>query len=109
MNEIYVVTTIKFGLKEITVGPNKGKKIFAILDSRAVGWFLTKKDAEHVVDRNLGDIYECGSYPHAVIEEVAYGLYPCCGKSWWFKWRDGKYRKTKKPAKYKNVVNFAIG
>ena len=109
MNEIYVVTTIKFGLKELTVGPNKGKKVFAILDRRAVGWWETKEKAIQIVERNQGDIYEHGSYPYAVVEKVEQGLYPYCGESWWFKWSNKKYRKAQKPPQYRNVVNFAIG
>lgn len=108
MKEIYVVTTIKFGMKEIPVGPRKGKPIFGILDRRPVGWYQKKEDAVDCIEKNRGDIYECGSYPYAVIEEVTEGLYPICEKSWWFKW-DKKYRPSKKPVQYKRVFNYAIG
>jgi hypothetical protein len=106
---IYTVTTIKFGYKELLVGPNKGKRVFAILNHRVVGWFYNKLDAVKTVEGNCGDLYECGSWPYAVIEEVPEGQYPYCGKSWWYSWRNKKYRKSRKPKKYRHVVNFAIG
>jgi hypothetical protein len=106
---IYTVTTIRFGLKELTVGPHKGEKVFTILDRRTVGWFYDKADAIETVEKNCGDLYECGSYPHAVVEEVPEGQYAYSMKSWWFKWRDGRYKKSRKPKKYKNVVGFSIG
>ena len=106
---IYTITTIKFGPKELTVGPNKGKKVFAILDHRVVGFYYDRKDALKTAEGNYGDIYECGSYPYVVIEEVPEGVYKYQSKSWWYKWRDGKYRKTRKPKSYKNVVGFGIG
>lgn len=106
MKYIYIVTTIKFGM--ISLVPN-GKNGFGILDRRPVGWYQKKEDAIACVEKNWGDIYECGSYPHAVIEEVAEGLYPICEKSWWFKWRDKKYRPSRKPKLYRRVFNFAIG
>jgi hypothetical protein len=108
-NPIYTVTTILFGKKELTVGPNKGKKIFAILDERVVGWFEKKKDAKQCIEENWGDIYEGGSYPYAVIEECGEGLYPICLKSWWFRWRDKGYKHSRKPKSYKHVINFGIG
>jgi hypothetical protein len=92
------------------VGPSKGRE-FIILDKRSVGWFKTKEEAQKCVDKNYGDIFECGSYPYAVIEEIPWGLYPYCKESWWFKWsgsrKTGKYIPIEKPAK--NVINFAIG
>jgi len=106
---IYTVTTIKFGYKELTVGPNQGKKVYAILDHRVVGWFYDKADAIETIEGNYGDLYERSSWPYAVVEEVTEGQYPYCEKSWWYSWRGRKYRKSRKPKKYRHVVNFAIG
>ena len=111
---IYTITTMRFGAYEIPRGKNKGKKVQSVLDDRVVGWFKEKEVAIQCVKENAGDIYECGAYPYAVVEEVSAGLYPVCEKSWWFHWRriglsDGCYTRSRKPKSHKNVVNFAIG
>src|SRR4030042_1413142 len=114
-NKIYTITTIKFGMREIPVCPNKGKRIFTILDQRTVGWFPDLKTAKRCVEKNWGDIYENGEYPWAVIERFPAGLYPCgVGKGqrewWYYCWnRLLGYEKTEKPEEYKRVFNYAMG
>jgi len=106
---IFLVTTIDFGMKALSVGPNIGKKIFSILDIRTVGWFPFLESAQKCVEKNFGDIYECGSYPWVVIEEVPFGLYPPTTE-WWYTWKKGEgYKPAKKPKQYRNIVCFGIG
>ena len=119
VNDIYVVTTIRFGMiekilqKELCLissfPPKRPQQQKRQIIARSVGWFRTKADAVECINGNLGDIYECGTFPYVVIEQVATGLYPMCEKSWWFRWREGKYRQSRKPASYKRIFNFAIG
>ena len=85
------------------------KKVFAILDHRVIGFFYDRKDAVLSVEKNHDDIYEYGAYPYVVIEEVPEGQYPHCEKSWWYTWKDSGYKKSRKPRRYKNAVNFGIG
>lgn len=110
MVTIFTVMTIKFGMKKINIGPHKGKKIFAIMDKRAVGWFPVLETAKKCLEKNWGDIYECGAYPWAVIEEVPFGLYPPTNE-WWYAWDKKKkaYQPVIKPKEYVKVTNFAIG
>lgn len=108
---IYTLTTIKFGMEEVSRGPHKGKKILQIVDDRTVGWFSNLKTAIKCAEENWGDIYENGSYPYIVIEKVSKGLYPICTEEIWYKWQaqDGKYRLCEKPTEYKHVINFSMG
>ena len=107
---IYTITTMKFGWFTMIRGKNKGKKIYKILDERVVGWFETKEMAIAEVLNNSGDIYECGSYPTAVVEEIPMGLYVYSEKSWWFHWRRKiGYKPSRKPKSYKRVFGFAMG
>jgi len=108
---IFIVTTIRFGMKTIKVGKNRGRKIFGIIDKRTVGWFpILKSGAQKCVEKNQGDIYESGTYPWAVIEEIPYGVYPPTNE-WWYEWdsEKGKYIPGRKPGQYKRVTNFAMG
>lgn len=98
---IFTVTTIR------RVDPNSGIGFGA----RTVGWYKKYKKAEECVLKNFGDIYECGYYPYAVIEEVEEGLYPYNENTWWFAWDQDKkaYLPIEKPEKLKNICNYSIG
>lgn len=105
---IYVVTTIKMAERWI----NKDSMKFLVpYDSRTVAFFFKEEDAIKCVNQNWGDIYECGHYLLAVIEEIWQGLYPHVEKETWFKWdrKKKKYVQIKKPSVFKNIVSFGIG
>lgn len=54
---------------------------------RCVGYFLTFQAAENNVLVNRGDMFECGYYNYAIIEEVCEGIYPisCIDHRWFYK------------------------
>lgn len=77
---------------------------------RCVGWFPTFEEAQTAVLKNLGDIYELGSYPYAQIEEVEPGMYGADPtKRWWYRWSDGKYRSRRYPPELDHVDICGIG
>ena len=49
-----------------------------------------EKDAFKIVENNIGDLYECGSYPYAMIGAVDYGLYQVVDELKWYKWDNQK-------------------
>jgi hypothetical protein len=82
--------------------------------SRTWGWFLDFGDAEQAVLQNAGDMFECGYYQKAVIEEVTEGSLAMSKNEWWYEASyDEKFgttvRKIEKPHDYKNIVHFAMG
>lgn len=85
------------------------------LGSRRWGWFPDKEQAFASVQRNDGDLYECGYYPFIVVEEMLPGILPIAfhDKRWWFVWEGdyatGGYRTTPCPTKYENVIGFGMG
>ena len=103
---IYTVTTI--------VDLEKGFDTGRTLSCRTVGYFHSLDDAMKALDANYGNMYEDGWYPHAVIEEVEEGLYPCNDTKYWYTWYDAtqKYLPSVMPdqvrAMYKNheIMNF---
>jgi hypothetical protein len=99
--KIFFVTTIE--LKGVTKG-------LPIRDTRTVGWFPTFNLAEYATD-NYGDIHETG-YQYAVIEEIAFGFYPCPpSREFWYEFDKEKeqYIPINKPKEFEKIVNFSIG
>jgi hypothetical protein len=96
---IYTITTLKID------GPRVAQR------SRCVGYFADMMKAMDVLNRNLGDIYENGWYPHAVIEAVPEGLYPIIESRWWYEWCEEKqgYIACADPQDMQGVVNFSMG
>jgi hypothetical protein len=95
---IYTITTI-----------NQDEKCW---DSRCVGFYYNKEIAIKTVEHNCGDIYECGSYPYAVIESVGDGLYYINREEIWFKWNKAseKYEMLKeKPEMFNKTCCYGIG
>ena len=72
LKPIYTITTIK-GLDPLD-------------DTRTVGFYCDRNRAILAVHENWGDMYECGSYPYAVIETVYEGLYSTRGELLWYNW-----------------------
>jgi len=117
---IYMVTGIKFGYEytDAETSPDgryhsyrvrtkkTQKRHFTITDKRLWGWFQTLKDAKEAVANNWSDMYEEGSYPEVVIEEVGEGLLSYETYEWWYKWKNGGYKPWKKPKSYRNIVGF---
>jgi hypothetical protein len=102
MNKIYVVDTFSQFEDDPTMPVAKNR--------RCVGWFPTFGMAEAAVLKNLGDIYEMGSYPYAQIEEVQSGMYgsnPCA--RWWYEWDNGQYRLQRYPEQLKHLDICGIG
>lgn len=108
---IYTVTTIsKIEMTDLGIADTGA--------TRTPCFYHTLKDAKYTVENNVGDIWEY-CYQYAVIEEVDIGLYPYCGKRWFYKWEideppscrpyKGRYVPIDIPEELKNVVNFAIG
>jgi len=77
--------------------------------SRCVGWFKEVGEAIECVVKNYGDIYEAGSYPYCVIEQVEPGLYTFPRKELWFRWKKDHYELTDKPEYFKGICNFSMG
>ena len=87
---------------------------------RVWGWFSDLETAEKCVLENWTDMYECGYYNRAVIEEMPEGV---CVISRYHKWYKIEYldkeefdqvdsykiTEIEKPEIYKNVCNFAMG
>jgi hypothetical protein len=105
---IFVVTTLYVAEKWLR---EKERRFLAPTNQRTVAFFFNKEDAIKCVTQNWGDIYECGSYNLALIEETWQGLYPHIEKEIWFKWDKKKngYFEIKKPSVFKNVISFGIG
>jgi len=103
MKKIYLLTTVHIGDPIWQWGQ------LCIERKRSVGWFSSYSDAEEIVRKNIGDIYEAGHYDHCVIEELYYGLYPTVIKERWFEWLNGRYQQIKKPLGLEKVTNFGIG
>jgi hypothetical protein len=96
MKKIYTITTIK----SIKFDEPSG--------SRCVGWFNKYYEAENCVLKNVCDIYECGYYPFAIIEEFFEGIYQIPDKEVWFKWENEGYVKCEKPDEAKSVCCWGM-
>jgi|ADurb_Leu_01_Slu_FD_contig_123_22720_length_22427_multi_4_in_0_out_1_18 hypothetical protein len=104
---IYVVTTMHIADRWL----NEPKRFYALMNNRPVGWFFRLEDAITCVEENWNDIYECGGYNLAVIEEVWQGLYPHIEREIWFHWdrKKKKYMKIEKPKCVEGTIAFGIG
>lgn len=108
MRYIYVIDTYstceqdKSGLLKIT-------------GQRCVGCFSSLKKAKKAIENNLGDIYECGSYPFAQIERVGLdGVYQQDTDSRiWYEWvgdiESGEYCEFPVPKYLENFDICGIG
>lgn len=103
----------------------KNKKVLSTNDkllnnrpSRIVGFMHDKKKAIEIIEDNVGDLYEEGYYPYALVEEVPEGIYgiarnlPFEDRVTWFKWdkTEKAYKQIEKcPDDLDGVVNLSIG
>ncbi len=82
-------------------------------DIRCVGYFSDKDMAIEVVRNNIGDIYEAGCYPYAVIEHIPEGIYQYDMEPLWFTYieKTQKYQPCATPLfiRKEHMVGFAIG
>lgn len=98
---------------------DKNKPIFVITTVeralvsgvRPVGFTYTQEEAFENVVNNVLDIYECGHYPYAVIEEVSPGIYTTPEKEFWFEWNKEieKYQLCSKPKRFNKIVHWGLG
>jgi hypothetical protein len=112
--KIFVITAIKFGYKKRRNIDGEVKRYFTIIRERVWGWFADLETTQKAVDENWMDMYENGHYPWIVIEKTPEGICSIGPVSeYWYKWsgddKTGKYKPTKKPKSYNNVVGFGIG
>jgi hypothetical protein len=81
---------------------------------RTWGWYESFEDAETAVFENHTDIFECGYYDLAVIEEMPEGVMAFRENEWWYK---AEYKldnntpvvtKCPKPEQLEGFVNFTM-
>jgi len=93
-------------------------------DNRCWGWYPTLKEAKTAVKNNAGDMAECCSYTHIVIEKTACGI-PSLGMAGdsdetenWYKWKmdpsdpyhfRGQWHTCKKPKWSEGIVGMGLG
>jgi len=124
MKKVYVVTTMDIGPRYINAKRSRDglyhsfnvriypsqKEYFGIRDQRTWGWFSKLEVAQKAVAENWAEMYE-GSYPIALIEEVAEGLLMAEERrEWWFKWspKYRSYKPCKKPKQLGSVIGFGL-
>lgn len=72
-----------FAVTTIRILPNE--KDGLPFETRTVGLFDTRLEAQDVLEQDLGDLAEGGWYKYAVVEEVGHGLYPPPDLEWtWY-------------------------
>ena len=80
---------------------------------RCVGYFSDKETAIEVVENNVGDLYEAGLYPYAVIENIPEGIYQYDQDPTWFTYveKTDKYQICSTPLEIRkqHLVGFGIG
>lgn len=78
---------------------------------RLVGYFETFDKAEEIIVNNQDDIYECGYYEYAIIQNIPSGLYKYDLQPVWYQWNDinGYTKIDTIPQQYKNQCGFGIG
>jgi len=81
---------------------------------RVVGYYEDLETAKKCLAENWCDLYECGYYPYAVIEDVEPGLYRSAeSHPIFFKWegdeKTGGYKEIERPEELKNTFGFTIG
>ena len=84
-------------------------------NSRCVGYYKTFEDADKIVRKNCGDIFEW-FYNYVVIEKVEVGLYPVCMERWFYSvnyeneyYKNATFKPIDEPKSVKHIINFAIG
>lgn len=89
---------------------------YRIKRQRTWGYFDTFELAEEYVLNNYTDLFECGYYNLAVIEEMGPGICASATREWWYRaeytgggetWHD--IQKIEKPPYFEHVCNFGIG
>lgn len=81
-------------------------------DARCVGYVPSLDAAINIVENNIGDLYEVGYYPYAIIENIEEGLYQYDSNPLWFTYnkKTNKYEKSVPPPFHENYwVGYAIG
>jgi hypothetical protein len=100
--QIYVITTAS----SIDADENGFGRL---IDSGAVGYFMSLEDARCAILENRCDIHE-QTNRYAVIETVQEGLYGCDTESEWYEWsQEGQaYRKIQKPDALRHIGGFSF-
>lgn len=82
-------------------------------DTRCVGYFTDKETAIEVLENNIGDLYEAGCYPYAVIENIPEGIYQYDFEPTWFTYieKTNKYQISSPPLfiRKNRTIGYAIG
>ena len=109
---IFTVTTLKTRKPKTEQERQRadGKDVL-IESTRTPGFYPTLDLAKRCVEENWGHISET-IYDHAVVEEVAYGLYPATLSSHWYQWHQASeaFLPCEKPYwMAKTYGSFAIG
>ena len=84
--------------------------------SRTWGWYENFEDAEKSVLNNCTDMFECGYYEYAVIEEMPEGVLAVVANEFWFQAvyyaghvMEPKVERIQKPASFSGNFNFTLG
>jgi hypothetical protein len=95
---IYVITMMR------------SKDYFEKFQSRVVGFYHEKQNAEEAVLANSLDIYEC-EFDLSVIEETEPGEYALSTDRWFYTYDPitEKYFPIEEPDEFKQVINLGIG
>jgi hypothetical protein len=81
---------------------------------RVVGYYEDLETARKCIEENWCDLYECGYYKYAVIEDIEPGLYQSTESNpIFFKWegdeKTGGYKEIERPEILKSTFGFTIG
>lgn len=79
--------------------------------TRCIGYYTTLEDARSNIIGNAETLAEHDYYQYAIIEAFGPGWYPHADIEEWYEFIEHgkKARKIKKPEKYRQICNFAIG
>ena len=101
--EIFTITTVPNGALSDTLG-----------DTRTVGYFPTREEANAAVLDNSMDMQE-GRYMYAVVERSLPGVYNYQCEEQWYEWGHDQesgqdsYAPIEKPEKFRRVVGWGLG
>jgi hypothetical protein len=100
--QIYVITTAS----SIDADENGFGRL---IDSGAVGYFMSLEDARCAILENRCDIHE-QTNRYAVIETVQEGLYGCDTESEWYEWSQEAqaYHEIPKPKALRHMCGFSF-
>lgn len=95
---MFFITTLKFKNEEV-------------IRSRTVGYFINEQDAIIRLENNVFDLYECGYYDYAIIENIPEGIYQYDDNPKWFKWDETKqgFYSCEVPKGFENAFGLSIG